>query len=212
METKFKRGYFINFEGIEGVGKSTVIPFIENYLREHNINVVVTREPGGTEVGEKIRQIVLHYNDEHVHPDTELLLFFAARAQKLAEVIKPALAKGYTVLSDRFTDATYAYQGGGRGMDQQKIATLENLVQGDLRPDLVLILDLDPHLGLERVAKNRTLDRIEVEKLDFFHKVRNNYLERAAHDPIHYKVIDASFPLEQVVAKIKTEIDKLFYA
>lgn len=209
---KANQGYFISFEGIEGVGKSTVIPYIENFLHEKNLDVVVTREPGGTEIGEKIRQVLLSHNAEKVHPDTELLLFFATRAQKIAEIIKPALAKGQWVLSDRFTDATYAYQGAGRGMNQEKITVLENLVQGDLRPDLVLILDLDPKLGLERVAKSRSLDRFEVEKLDFFHRVRECYLNRAALYPKQYRIIDASLSLEQVIAQIKAQITAFFYA
>lgn len=202
--------YFITIEGLEGAGKSVVLPFIEKYLKENKINFIITREPGGTKIAEKIRDVVLSHSTETVHKDTELLLYFAARAQHLAEIINPALSRGLWVLSDRFTDATYAYQGAGRGIDANKIEILENLVQGDLRPDLVLILDVDPQVGLQRISKERELDRLEIEQIGFYNRVRDCYLQRAKQNPNRYRIIDANQPLERVIEKTKEIISTLF--
>lgn len=193
------RGKFITLEGGEGVGKTTNVPFIKNYLQSLNIPVVVTREPGGTQLAEKIRDLLLQSNDEVVTSHAEILLMFAARAQHLNHVIKPALDEGRWVLCDRFTDATYAYQGGGRGMALETIGWLENFVQGDLRPDLTLLLDVPVEIGMTR-AKNRgeALDRFESEHLDFFNKVRQVYLQQAQKYPERIKIIKADQPLYDV--------------
>ncbi|MCL5261329.1 MAG: dTMP kinase [Gammaproteobacteria bacterium] len=200
-----KKNYFITLEGIEGAGKSTVMQFVANYLLKHNIKVVVTREPGGTEIAEKIRQIVLNHNNEKMHVDTEILLYFASRAQHLQNVILPALQAGKWVLCDRFTETTYAYQGGGRGIPMQRIAQLEQWVQGDLRPDYVLLLDVDVTVGMERIKKNRVLDRLEVEQHSFFERIRNCYLEMAQKEPQRYKIINANLSEDQVKTQV-TEV------
>lgn len=193
------RGKFITLEGGEGVGKTTNVPFVKSYLQNLNIPVVVTREPGGTHLAEKIRDLLLQSNDEIVTSHAEILLMFAARAQHLNNVIKPALDEGHWVLCDRFTDATYAYQGGGRGMDLETISWLENFVQGDLRPDLTLLLDVPVEIGMKR-AKNRggDLDRFESEQLHFFNKVRQVYLQQAQQYPKRIKIIKADQPLDDV--------------
>jgi dTMP kinase len=189
---------FITIEGIEGVGKSTNIEFITRCLDEFGVDWTITREPGGTVLAELIRKLLLDQHTEPMAEMAELLLIFAARAQHLAQVINPALAAGRWVISDRFTDATYAYQGGGRGLNSDTIARLETLVQGELRPDLTFILDLDPEIGLTRARQRATLDRFELEKISFFERVRHTYLERAAAEPQRCKVIDASNSLELV--------------
>ena len=161
-------GKFITVEGVEGVGKTTNMTFIQSWLKQQGIEHITTREPGGTPLAEDIRELLLSPRDEAVNENTELLLMFAARAQHLAEVILPALERGQWVLCDRFTDATYAYQGGGRGVAMEKISLLEDLVQGQLRPDLTLVLDAPVAQGLERANKRSQPDRFEQEKLDFF--------------------------------------------
>lgn len=193
------KGKFITLEGGEGVGKTTNVPFIKDYLLSQNIPVVVTREPGGTQLAEKIRDLLLHSNDEAVTSHAEILLMFAARAQHLNHVIKPALAQGQWVLCDRFTDATYAYQGGGRGMSLEAIQWLENFVQADLRPDLTLLLDVPVVTGMAR-AKNRAgqLDRFESEQLEFFNRVRQVYLNQAQQYPERIKIIQADQALTVV--------------
>lgn len=192
-------GKFITLEGGEGVGKTTNVPFIKGYLQSQHIPVVVTREPGGTQLAEKIRELLLHSNDEAVTSHAEILLMFAARAQHLSHVIKPALAQGQWVLCDRFTDATYAYQGGGRGMSLDAIGWLENFVQDDLRPDLTLLLDVPVETGMAR-AKNRAaqLDRFESEQFEFFNRVRQVYLNQARQYPGRIKIIKADQPLDDV--------------
>ncbi|MDZ4263335.1 MAG: dTMP kinase [Pseudomonadota bacterium] len=204
-----KRGLFITMEGIEGVGKTTNLEFVRQYICDSQIEVVVTREPGGTELGEKIRGLLLDHRNQNIANDTELLLMFAARAQHIAEVIEPALAEGRWVLCDRFTDATYAYQGGGRGIDVGRIAQLEQWVQGALRPDITLLLDAPVEVGLARAAKRKQeADRFEREKQAFFERIRSAYLALAAQHPGRYRVIDAAQSLDQV----KIQLEKLLAA
>jgi dTMP kinase len=192
------RGKFITLEGGEGVGKTTNLAFISDYLRQHNIDVVVTREPGGTELAEKIRQLLLDNKSEAISETAELLMMFAARAQHIKHVIEPALAHGKWVLCDRFTDATYAYQGGGRNMKISTITWLENLVQGPLRPDLTLLLDAPVEVGIARVRKRGAFDRFESEKISFFDNVRRAYLLQADLYPERIKLIKANQPLTDV--------------
>ncbi|MWK55213.1 dTMP kinase [Pseudomonas otitidis] len=191
-------GLFITLEGPEGAGKSTNRDFIASRLRKRGVEVLLTREPGGTPLAERIRELLLAPSDESMAVDTELLLMFAARAQHLDRVIRPALEAGQVVLCDRFTDATYAYQGGGRGVSMARIAELERFVQGSLRPDLTLVFDLPVEVGLQRAAARGRLDRFEQEDRSFFDAVRQTYLERAAQAPERYRVIDAAKPLADV--------------
>lgn len=211
METELsaERGLFIAVEGIEGAGKSTHMNFIVNYLRAGGHEVVATREPGGTAVGEKIREVVLGPSDGEMSPEAETLLMFAARAQHLAEVIEPALASGAWIVSDRFTEATYAYQGGGRGMPFSRIAALEEWTQGALRPDLTLLLDVSPEVGLERVGKRGKEDRFDSEAQEFFENVRNVYLRRAAQQSGRFVVIDAEQSIEQVKKSLSDILDRI---
>jgi dTMP kinase len=197
------KGKFITIEGGEGAGKSTNIPFIESYLTEKGVELVMTREPGGTPLSERIREILLDKNETAMSDDTELLLMFAARAQHLDQLIRPALAQGKWVICDRFTDATYAYQGGGRAIEFERIAQLENWVQGSLRPDLTIIFDLPVEIGMERAGKRSDPDRFEQENLDFFQRVRQCYLDRARAAPERYAIIDASPNLDAVQASIE---------
>lgn len=191
-------GLFITLEGPEGAGKSTNREYLAERLRAAGIEVLLTREPGGTPMAERIREVLLTPGDEQMDPDTELLLVFAARAQHLAQVIRPALARGAVVICDRFTDSTYAYQGGGRGLPLERIATLEHFVQGDLHPDLTLIFDLPVEVGLARASARGRLDRFELEGRGFFEAVRSAFLARAKADPVRYHVLDAAQPLAQV--------------
>lgn len=191
-------GKFITVEGVEGVGKSTNIAFISEFLQQRGIDLLLTREPGGTELAEQLRELLLKDRVEAVDPIAELLLVFAARAQHLNTVIRPALQRGTWVLCDRFTDATYAYQGAGRQLDTQVINVLEQLVQKGLKPDLTLILDLDPQTGLNRASERGELDRFEKERLDFFQRVRDCYLDIARNEPSRCAVINAALPLEAV--------------
>lgn len=205
--SELSTGKFITLEGGEGVGKSTNLRFITQWLESRGIDFVQTREPGGTPLAEQLRTLLLEKRDELVDPTAELLMVFAARAQHLSEVIKPALANGKWVICDRFTDATYAYQGGGRGLDRDLIAQLEQTVQGALRPDRVLLLDLDPEIGLQRAAATGEADRFESEQTAFFNKVRAAYRERANAAPERYAVIDASKPLADVQAQLAQELE-----
>ena len=192
------KGKFITVEGTEGVGKTTNIQRITEWLDERGIAYISTREPGGTVLGEKIRDLLLDKDNTGMAASAELLLMFAARAQHLEEKIIPALAAGTWVLCDRFTDATYAYQGFGRGLNCEHIKQLEKLVQGDLHPDFTLILDIDPELGMSRVRARGELDRFESEALEFFDRVRAGYRERANDNPSRYCLVDASSPLTVV--------------
>lgn len=200
------KGRFITIEGIEGVGKTTNIEFIHSLLQDAGREVVLTREPGGTAIGEDIRELLLGHKHDGMSDDTELLLMFAARAEHLHKVIRPALAAGKDVLCDRFTDATYAYQGGGRGIAVKHIAVLENWVQGELRPDLTLLLDVPVAVGLERAGKRSAPDRFEKEKHEFFERVRDMYLQRARAEADRYRIIDASQPLDVVQSQIRTAL------
>ncbi len=201
-------GKFITLEGGEGVGKSTNLALVAELIRDTHRSVVVTREPGGTPLAEEVRSLLLSVRDEPVTGLAELLLMFAARAQHLETVIKPALADGSWVVCDRFTDATYAYQGGGRGLEVNQIAQLESLVQDTLQPDLTLYLDMPPEISLQRIA-GREHDRLELEQLDFFRRVRATYLSRAA-EHARIEVVDASVSLEQVQASIRTLMANFF--
>ncbi len=191
-------GRFITVEGIEGVGKTTNLEFIHQQLLSWGLDVVRTREPGGTPLAESIRELLLAPRNEPVAELAELLLMFAARAQHIEQCIRPALQRGAWVLCDRFTDATYAYQGGGRGLDQSRIAQLEALVQDGLRPDLTILLDLPARQGMARARARSAPDRFEAEAEAFFERVRECYLQRAAAEPQRFAVIDAAPPLEQV--------------
>lgn len=205
------KGFFLTIEGTEGVGKSTNLSFIADCIKRKGISLEITREPGGTPFAEEIRNLLLSPRDESVAPLSELLLMFAARAQHLQNKIIPALNAGTWVLSDRFTDATYAYQAGGRCLPVRDIEIQENLVQGELRPDLTFILDADPEIGMARAKKRGALDRFELERLEFFERVRAQYLERARKNPQRYAVIDASCSLnevqEQIVGELKRYLD-----
>lgn len=197
------RGIFITIEGVEGVGKSTNIEFIKQYLGNLNIDYLVTREPGGTLLAENIRDLLLSIGDDSPVELCELLLIFSARAQHIEKVIEPALKGGTWVICDRFTDATYAYQGGGRGMNAKLISELETMVQGSLRPDLTIILDLDPETGLSRARNRGELDRFEREHVDFFMKVREVYLQIATNYPERCAVINAGNELDEVSRDIE---------
>jgi len=203
-----ERGRFITLEGGEGTGKTSNLLALTRRLQERGIEHVVTREPGGTPLAEDIRALLLQHHEEKMCELTELLLIFAARAQHLNRVIQPALEAGKWVVSDRFTDATYAYQGGGRGLNQHTIASLEALVQGDLRPDLTVIVDLSPPVGLERARKRASLDRFEQEKLEFFDRVRASYRQRAVAEPGRCVLIDASRTLEEVQSDVLHALER----
>ena len=198
-----KKGFFIRLEGIEGAGKSTMVSFIEDFLTKGGHDVVKTREPGGTAIGEQVREILLNKNNDKLTDDTELLLIFAARAQHLSEIILPNLTSNKIVLCDRFIDASYAYQGAGRGIEQSKINLLENWVMPDIKPDLTFLLDLDPKIALERTNKRSDADRFESEDIHFFEKIRQYYLERAENEPERFRVINSELSLEDVQEQIK---------
>ncbi len=197
-----KQGLFITFEGVEGAGKTTNIEFIAEHIKKMGQDFVLTREPGGTKIGEAIREILLSKDLPEMHHDTELMLMFAARAEHVQRVILPALNKGQWVLCDRFTDASYAYQGGGRGIDTSRIASLENWVQGDLRPDVTFLFDLDADTGMSRVRSRGETDRFEQQHINFFNKVRQHYLKMAEAEPQRYRIVNAQHDLETVQKQI----------
>ena len=211
MSHMLKRGVFITLEGIEGVGKSTQVDFIKHYLQQHGITLVCTREPGGTPIAEQIRQLLLACHEEPLLPVTEMLLLFAGRYQHIETVIRPALKAGKWVLSDRFVDASYAYQGGGRGVSTEHLDHLAACVQGDLFPDCVLWLDLPVSIALQRVQTRGHLDRIEQEAIGFFERARAMYAQRAKTCD-YYQRIDANQTLAQVQQDIKIQLDKLLKA
>lgn len=199
---------FISFEGIEGVGKTTQLKFMAEILKKTGIEVIVTREPGGTLMGEEIRNVLLAHRHEQVSPMTELLLMFAARAQHVDTVILPALKQGKWVLCDRFTDATYAYQGGGRGVLVNTIQSLETLTLGGFKPDFTLLFDAPVMIGLQRVkGRGNHPDRFELEEIDFFERVRMHYQQRATEEPNRFKIIDATQPLSKVQETVMQLVD-----
>jgi dTMP kinase len=201
------RGKFLTIEGTEGVGKTTNIQFIQSWMEKNKLAFASTREPGGTPLAEQIRELLLAPREEQVCNTAELLLMFAARAQHLNQVIEPMLSEGAWVLCDRFTDATYAYQGAGRNMRHDLIAELELLVQGSLRPDLTLILDIPVEIGLQRAGQRSTPDRFELERVEFFERVRNRYLQIAKDSPERCVIIDASQSIEGVQAQIEIALN-----
>lgn len=200
------RGKFITLEGVDGAGKSTHIPTIANMLRSKGHEVLVTREPGGTPLGEKLRELLLH---ESMHPETETLLMFAARREHLEQVILPALARGAVVLSDRFTDATFAYQFGGRGVAAGKVRQLESWVQEGLQPDLTLLFDVPVAVSVQRLAGARDPDRFERENADFFERIRQAYLERARDFPERFRIVDSSRSLDEITRELEQLIAPL---
>jgi len=202
------RGKFITIEGVEGAGKSTAIQFIQQYLS--HVNLISTREPGGTEIAEEIRKILLYPNNsEPMQVKTELLLMFASRAQHISQCIQPALAAGKWVMSDRYIDASYAYQGYGRGIEIEIIKALDKFVVGDLYPDLTILMDVPVEIGIMRAEQRNTKkDRIEHEQVDFFKRIRNAYLDRAATEPQRIKVIDASQSLTAVQEQIQQVLEQ----
>jgi len=202
---------FITLEGSEGVGKTSNLEYIKSMLNSANIDFIETREPGGTPLGEALRNTLLGEDFKGMSDDAELMLMFAARAEHVAKVIRPALEQGKWVLCDRFTDSTFAYQGGGRQLDTSRIEGLEQWVLGDLRPDLTLLLDAPVEVGRERAGKRSAPDRFEQEQDGFFNRVRDMYLQRAKNDPQRMKVIDASLNLEAVQAQIKIIMESILY-
>ncbi len=200
------RGKFITLEGMDGAGKSTHIPDIIKLLEGKGVEVISTREPGGTVLGEQLRTLLLN---ESMHPETETLLMFAARREHIAQIIEPALSRGAWVLSDRFTDATYAYQSGGRGVLANKVIELEAWVQGGLQPDLTLLFDVPVEVSVARLASARTPDKFERESADFFTKIRNAYLDRARNNPNRFCIINSNQTLEDVKVEVKNVISSL---
>ena len=197
-------GKFITLEGIDGAGKSTHLGWLQGWLQQRGSDHLVTREPGGTPLGDTLRELLLH---EAMHLETETLLMFASRREHLGEVILPALQAGRWVVSDRFTDATYAYQGGGRGLAIERIEQLESWVQRGLQPDLTLLFDVPLEVSRDRLAQSRVLDRFEQEQQDFHQRVRNCDLERARRDPDRIKVIDASRPVNTIQLQLATLLE-----
>ncbi len=203
------QAYFISFEGIEGVGKSTAIKFFNKQLSQRNIPFVLNREPGGVKISENIRHVLLAHYDEPMSLDTELLLMFACRSQNIEQVIRPALQRGEWVISDRFTDASYAYQGFGRGMPLSRITELANWAHGELSPDITFLLDAPAKIGIERLKNRRSKDRIESEKIEFFERVRRGYLQLAAQSPQRFRVINADQTLAEVQQQLLLELNKI---
>jgi dTMP kinase len=206
MKKELNKAKFITLEGMDGAGKSTHIPNIIATLETRGLEVISTREPGGTLLGECLRELLLH---ESMDPETETLLMFAARREHIASVIAPALARGAYVLSDRFTDATYAYQCGAKGVDASKIQILENWVQGDLQPDATLLFDVPVEVSMRRLANAREPDKFERENAEFFIRIRNAYLQRAKENPIRFRVIDANRSLEEVKQSVEFVISTI---
>jgi dTMP kinase len=201
-------GKFITLEGIDGAGKSTHLAWVAAYVRDRGIKAVVTREPGGTALGEKLRALLLDKN-EAMHLETEALLMFAARREHIDKVIAPALARGEWVVCDRFTDATFAYQGSGRGLDWARLRSLEQWVQGQLQPDLTLLFDVAPEIGRQRAGSIKAPDRFEQEKNDFFQRVREGYLRRAREDASRMRVIDAGTTIDRIQRELRDLVEPL---
>jgi len=194
---------FITFEGVDGAGKSTHLSWFSETLRAQGIDVLLTREPGGTPLGERLREILLN---EPMHPETEALLMFAARREHIEQVIRPALERGTWVISDRFSDASFAYQGGGRGLDTRKLEQLEQWTHGGFQPDLTLLFDIPVEIARQRLSNNQSLDRFEQEQAVFFEKVRRAYLDRYEKSPERFALIDAAQSLDQVKASLENII------
>lgn len=209
MVSVMSKALFITVEGVEGVGKSTGLAFIDQYLRERGIHPVMTREPGGSPIAESIRELILGEHKDEMCPETELLLVFAGRAQHIKQVIRPALKAGQWLLCDRFTDATYAYQGGGRTLDEAHIAYLEAWVQMGLQPDVTFLFDAPLEVCLERIRSRGVKDRIEREAVSFFERIRAAYLDRAQLFPERFRVIDASGGIESVQAQLVEYLERL---
>ena len=203
------KGKFITIDGVEGAGKSTQIDLICSYLHRKGIEVVRTREPGGTEVGEKIRSVLLDVENQEMHSDTELLLMFSSRNELIQNKIIPALNDGYWVVSDRFTDASFAYQGGGRMLNLDRITELEDWVLGDFKPDLTVLLDVSVEVGMARIEARAAKDRIELEEREFFERVRSVFIRRSEAFPERIKLIDASGAVDDIHSKIRALIDSL---
>lgn len=201
-----KPGKFITLEGVDGAGKSTHLDYIADKIRSRDVELVVTREPGGTPLGEKLRALLLN---DPMQPDTELMLMFAARAEHVAALIKPALARGAWVLSDRFADASYAYQCGGRGIDPARLESLENWTLSGFKPDLTLLFDVSTEVAESRRSQARAADRFEQEQADFFNRVRDAYLQRASAEPGRIKVIDASHSIDSIRAELDRIMEEL---
>jgi dTMP kinase len=205
-DSSAETGKFISFEGIDGAGKSTHIGYVSDWLAERGKTVVSTREPGGTAVGEKLREMLLH---EKMHLETEALLMFASRREHIAQVIEPAIARGDWVISDRFTDASFAYQGGGRGLDRSKMEALEHWVHPHLQPDLTLLFDVPLDVARARLDATRTLDKFEQEQADFFSACRNEYLRRAAQFPQRIVVVDSTQSIAAIRLQLSVILEKL---
>lgn len=199
-------GKFITLEGVDGAGKTTHIEFIKNYLSDLNINYVMTREPGGTALGEKLRDILLH---DEMNPQTETMLMFAARNEHIDKIIRPNLIKGAVVISDRFTDATYAYQAGGKGVKDEKIDILKKWVQEDLRPDLTFLFDLPVEVSIERLNQTRKLDKFEREDKSFHKKIREKYLTLVEGSPERFCVLNSEASIEKIQNQIKLKLDEV---
>lgn len=203
------KGLFISFEGVEGAGKTTNISFVAEKIRKAGHQILLTREPGGTTTGEAIRNILISRELPEMHQVTELLLMFAARSEHINRKILPALEQGTWVLCDRFTDASYAYQGAGRGIELEKIKLLEDLVQGSLRPDITFLFDLDANIGLARAQSRGETDRFEQQHIDFFNRVRAQYLKIAKIEPQRFRLIEAQFDLKHVQRQITQKLDEI---
>ena len=203
------KGKFITIDGVEGAGKSTQIDLICSYLHQKDIKVVRTREPGGTAVGEKIRSVLLDVENQEMHSDTELLLMFSSRNELIQNKIIPALNEGFWIVSDRFTDASFAYQGGGRMLNLDRIDKLADWVLGDFKPDLTLLLDVSVEVGMERIESRAAKDRIELEERAFFERVRSVFVSRSEAFPDRIKLIDANDSVEGIQSKIRAYIDLL---
>ncbi len=199
-------GRFISFEGVDGSGKTTQAALLAEWLRGQDFDVVVTVEPGGTAVGEQIRSILLDHRNRELAPEAELLLYFASRAQNVVEVIRPALARGAIVISDRYTDSTIAYQGYGRGLGEPVVRQLHRIACGDLWPDLTFLLDIEPELGLQRARRRGALDRMDDQAHEFHRRVRQGYAELAAREPSRFRVIDARADVASVAQAIRAAV------
>ena len=207
---KMFQAKFITFEGTEGVGKTTQIQLLNNYLKSRNIECIITREPGGTIFGERVREILLNNDGPDIDPMAELLLIFSARAQHLTEIIYPALKNNIWVLCDRFTDASYAYQGGGRGVPYAKISSLESTVQDGFEPDLTILLSGNIETGMQRVTNRGEKDRFESEEIEFFERIRHNYLKLAQANPKRFAIVDADQSIDEAALAIKAATERRF--